>query len=127
MKTASCLCGGVSFELRGPLDAAIACHCGQCRKQSGNYWTSTHTADGDLHFVSKAPLRWYRSSANAQRGFCGECGSSLFWKEDGSLRTSVCTGSIDGPTGVVLGGHIFCENAGDYYEIAGGEYRRPQD
>ncbi len=50
MKTGSCLCGGVAFELRGPLDDVIACHCGQCRKQTGNYWSSTHTADADLTF-----------------------------------------------------------------------------
>ena len=33
---------------------------------------------------------------------------------------------VDGPTGVKLAGHIFCDNAGDYYEIAGGDYRLDQ-
>ncbi len=36
MKTGSCLCGGVTFEMRGPLKAITACHCTQCRKQTGN-------------------------------------------------------------------------------------------
>ena len=127
MKTASCLCGSVSFELRGALDDAIACHCGQCRKQTGNYWTSTHTADSDLHFIRKETLAWYRSSPTAQRGFCKACGSTLFWKADDSGSTSVCVGAIDGKSDLKLAGHIYVSDAGDYYDIAGGSYRKPQD
>jgi hypothetical protein len=126
VKTASCLCGDVRFELRGALDGVVACHCTQCRKQTGHHWASTHTADADLHFVSKESLRWYRSSPRAQRGFCGRCGSTLLWKTDGSQTTSVCAGAIDGPTGLALAGHIFVADAGDYYSIHGGEYRKDQ-
>jgi hypothetical protein len=126
LKTGSCLCGDVRFELRGTLDGVIACHCGQCRKQTGHHWASTHTADADLHFVADSTLRWYRSSDRAQRGFCSRCGSSLFWKTDGSTVTSVCVGSIDGPTGLQVAGHIFVADKGDYYSLgdaaARGEY-----
>ncbi len=125
MKTGSCLCGEVAFELRGPLDDVIVCHCTQCRKQTGNYWASTHTADKDLHFTKKGSLLWFRSSHKAQRGFCGTCGSTLFWKTDGSDATSVCAGVIDGKSGLKLAGHIYTDNAGDYYDITGGRYRKP--
>jgi hypothetical protein len=124
MKTGSCLCGAVSFEINGPLRAVIACHCIQCRKQTGNYMSATAAADSDLRLRASASLKWYRSSPKARRGFCGECGSVLFWKTDGSDRTSIAAGAIDGPTGAPLEGHIFCESAGDYYEIAGGGYRK---
>jgi hypothetical protein len=124
MKTGSCLCGGVAFELRGPLDDVIACHCGQCRKQTGNYWASTHTANADLHFKKNGSLAWYRSSEKAQRGFCSACGSTLFWKPDYGDHTSVCVGAIDGKSGLKLAGHIFVDDAGDYYDIAGGNYRK---
>jgi hypothetical protein len=126
VKTGSCLCGGVTYELHGELDDVIACHCTQCRKQSGHYWASTHTRDADLRVTARRTLRWYRSSPGIQRGFCNACGSTLFWKRDGSSQTSVCVGTIDGKTGLKLGGHIFLDNAGDYYEIAGGSYRKPQ-
>ena len=36
------------------------------------------------------------------------------------------SGSIDGATGLKLEGHIYCDNAGDYYEIAGGDYKLGQ-
>jgi hypothetical protein len=126
MKTGSCLCGGVAFELRGPLKPVTACHCTQCRKQTGNYWASTTSADADLHFTRKDTLAWYRASDKAQRGFCKACGSTLFWKADGRDTTSICAGAIDGATGLKLEGHIYCDNAGDYYEIAGGGYRLGQ-
>jgi len=31
----SCLCGGVEFEIDGPLTAPLNCHCSLCRKQHG--------------------------------------------------------------------------------------------
>jgi hypothetical protein len=126
MKTGSCLCGGVRFELRGELDAIVACHCTQCRKQTGHFWASTHTANDDLHFVSDETLHWFRSSARAKRGFCDRCGSTLFWTIDGAATTSVCAGAIDGLTGLKLAGHIFVADAGDYYTISGGNYRKDQ-
>lgn len=126
MKTGSCLCGAVAFEIHGAMDDVVACHCIQCRKQSGNYWASTQVADEDLKFTRQDGLTWFSSSAEAKRGFCKECGSSLFWKMEGSQRTSVCVGAIDGATGLKLGGHIYVDFAGDYYEIAGGSYRKSE-
>ena len=122
MKTGSCLCGAVAFEVHGPLSDVTACHCGQCRKQTGNYWASTHCADTDLKFTRQNGLKWFASSENAKRGFCKECGSTLFWKQNGDHNTSICLGSLDGKSGLKLGGHIFTADAGDYYVIAGGDY-----
>ncbi|MGQ0485522.1 MAG: GFA family protein [Hyphomicrobiales bacterium] len=124
MKTGSCLCGAVKYEVHGPLRNVIACHCEQCRKQTGTYMSATAAKDGDWKIVEGRGLKWYRSSGKARRGFCGECGSVLFWKGDGRDYTAIAAGSIDGPTGLTLDGHIFCASAGDYYEIAGGSYRR---
>ncbi|WP_395688080.1 GFA family protein [Aestuariivirga sp.] len=124
MKTGSCLCGAVAFEIHGPLRPVIACHCIQCRKQTGTYMSATACADVDLTFSRRVGLAWFRSSPEAQRGFCRECGSVLFWKADGTDTTSISAGAIDGSTDVPLDGHIFCESAGDYYEITGGSYRR---
>ena len=124
IKTGSCLCGAVSFEVRGPLRPTIACHCIQCRKQTGTYMSATACADGDLAFTRQDGLKWFRSSEDAERGFCKDCGSVLFWKQDGSDATSISAGAIDGPSGAPLEGHIFCGSAGDYYVIAGGSYRK---
>jgi hypothetical protein len=125
MKTGSCLCGAVKYEAL-ELSGVTACHCEQCRKQTGNYWASSRVQDSDLKLVEARGLKWFRSSKTAQRGFCGECGSTLFWKGDGTDYTAVTAGTIDGKSGLKLAGHIFCDDAGDYYEIAGGGYRSGQ-
>ena len=81
-------------------------------------------ADADLKFTNQDGLKWFASSADAKRGFCKNCGSSLFWKSKDSQATSVCAGTIDGKTELKLGGHIYVASAGDYYEITGGSYQK---
>jgi hypothetical protein len=125
MNKGSCLCGNVTYEVTGPLRDVVACHCTQCRKQSGHFPAFTNAKNSDFKLTSSEPLKWYRASDFASRGFCGTCGSVLFWKRDGGEEISIAAGSFDGPTGLKLGGHIFCAAAGDYYEITGGDYQRP--
>ncbi|MGB8327415.1 MAG: GFA family protein [Steroidobacteraceae bacterium] len=122
----SCLCGDTSYEVRGPLRNVVACHCTQCRKQTGHFMAATSVDLGSLRLVRADQLRWYRSSASAERGFCGRCGSILFWKTDGRDEISITAGSIDGPTGLVIEGHIFCADKGDYYAIPDEGYRFEQ-
>jgi hypothetical protein len=96
-KTGSCLCG-VAFEITGLLGPVIACHCHQCRKQTGAYLMNS--SGSPKHAASK----WYRSSDTGRRGFCEQCGSVLFWKGDGYDYIAIAAGSIDGKLGVTLGG-----------------------
>ncbi len=126
MKTGACLCGGVAFKISGPLRPVVVCHCTQCRKQSGHFGAFTGCDDADLAYTADATLVWYRATEAAGRGFCNACGSLLFWKGDGSNYTSIAAGSIDGPTGVKVEGHIYCADKGDYYDILDGEYQKPQ-
>jgi hypothetical protein len=125
-KTGSCLCGAVAFEITGQLRPVIACHCHQCRKQTGTYMSSTAVKDEQFRLTETRGLKWYRSSDTGRRGFCEQCGSVLFWKGDGYDYIAIAAGSIDGKLGVTLDGHIFCESAGDYYQITGGRFQAPR-
>jgi hypothetical protein len=126
MKTGSCLCGGVRFEINGALRPVVGCHCSQCRKQSGHFGAFTACDNADLTFTADKTLAWYRASDNAGRGFCNACGSLLFWKSDTRNYTSIAAGAIDGPTGLSIEGHIYCADKGDYYDILDGAYQKPQ-
>lgn len=117
MKTGSCLCGAVAYELHGELRSSVGCHCTQCRKTTGHYLSATQVNDKNLKVTTDTGLKWYRSSDVAERGFCDTCGSSLFWRMDGEGKTSVLSGTIDGPTGLKEEKHIFCKDKGDYYEL----------
>lgn len=111
-----CLCGALRYRVSGPLRPIIACHCTQCRKSSGHYVAATACANTDLS-VTGDSLRWYRSSVHAERGFCGVCGSNLFWRLLGSDQTSIWAGGIDGPTGLRIASQWHTESKGDYYEL----------
>lgn len=115
MLSGSCLCGQIKFTVQGPPQEPSVCHCSQCRKQSGHLWASAYVGDEQISITG--PLKWYASSATAKRGFCPSCGAFLFWKATAETTTSFALGSIDGPTGLHLGKHIFTANKGDYYSI----------
>ncbi len=116
--TGGCLCSAVRFDVNGPLRPVVACHCVQCRKTSGHYVAATSAAREDL--VITGEVTWFASSPRARRGFCGVCGSSLFWEEVGGSRVSIHAGTLDGPTGLALAGHIFVADKGDCYGLADG-------
>lgn len=119
MQTGSCLCGGVTYSLTGPLRNSVACHCLQCRKTSGHYVSATQVGPDQLTITKDNSLRWYQSSPEAQRGFCAICGSSLFWRHDADNgATSVMSGTLDGATGITTEKHIFVADKGDYYTLA---------
>ncbi len=121
-----CLCGAVRFRTQGDLSKIVACHCSQCRRQTGNFYAAVNVRDEKLTVEGSENVAWYRASDWAGRGFCRTCGSALFWKGDGSNYTSVMAGSFDRPTGFSIGVHIYCADKGDYYEITDGAPQFPQ-
>lgn len=116
----SCLCGEVSFEIDADLRDPIACHCMQCRQQSGHYFSAVAAPKTALRLTADAQLRWYRHTETARRGFCGICGSTLFWRDDDGAKVMVAMASLDAPTGLRLAGHYWTDFKGDYYQIADG-------
>lgn len=117
MHRGSCNCSGVVFEISGSLSPPSACHCGQCRKQSGHVWSSTSVPERNISFKADDTLQWYRASDKAKRGFCGICGAFLFWQHNDEDEISVAMGALEAPTGVTLNRHIFVADKGDYYDI----------
>ncbi|WBU63880.1 GFA family protein [Paracoccus aerodenitrificans] len=113
--TGGCLCGSVRFRTE-TCEAPVSCHCGQCRRWSGHIWAFISTIN--LRITGRENVRWYRSLDFAQRGFCGICGSSLFWRRDRADEIAVSAGTVDEPTEMTLSRHIFTAHKGDYYEIA---------
>ncbi len=117
MQKGSCECGAVQYELSGELRQVVSCHCSQCRKTSGHFWAATNVPNDALKITKDAGLKWFRSSDVARRGFCTECGSSLFYQFDGKGNTAIGAGTLDGATGLETIRHIFTGSKGDYYDI----------
>jgi hypothetical protein len=116
-KRGSCLCGRVTFTVSGDLHPPDACHCVQCRKQSGHYFASTNVPRALLAITGEETLSWYKSSAKIRRGFCSICGSFLFWDPIEMDLIAIVMGAFDAPTSTQLAKHIFVTEKGDYYRI----------
>jgi hypothetical protein len=120
MASGRCICGAVAFEVRGTLRDVHLCHCTECRRWAGHVWAATEAAWADLDFTEERGLRWIASpdsEYDARRGFCTECGSSLFWRVPGGDRVSLAAGCLDGGTGLETTEQIWTASAGDYYEL----------
>jgi hypothetical protein len=98
MATGRCLCGAVRYEVRGPLGDVLICHCEECRRWHGHISAFTAARREDLAVDDGRLVRWVdspASDAHARRGFCGECGSSLFWDAPGRETISIAAGTLD--------------------------------
>jgi hypothetical protein len=116
-----CLCAAVKYEIHGPLYNVINCHCSKCRRIHGHTAAYASTKKGDLKLVEQRGLKWYRSikdeTPEVNRGFCKECGGSLFWEARDDIHIYISAGTLDKPTGLKTIGHIWMNQAGDYYEL----------
>ena len=120
MITGGCECGKVRFEVPSVRDTVTVCHCGQCRRTSGHIWASTKAKFDDVTFTEDEGLVWFASSAHAKRGFCNQCGSSLFYRQNGEEGLAIAAGCIDDDGDLEIGRHIFVADKGRYYEIGDG-------
>jgi hypothetical protein len=115
-----CLCGAVRFETSAPLRDVLVCHCRECRRWHGHLGAYTAVDRDALVFLADEGLRWVaspESDAHARRGFCGECGSSLFWDAPGRETISIAAGTLDPPTGLRSISQWYASQASDYYEL----------
>ena len=115
---ASCLCKGVNMTISGQFRPVMNCHCVQCTKTHGNFAAYTSILEENIIFQSKKTLKWYNSSATAKRGFCNNCGASIFFKRSGSRSVSLSAGMLSKPTKLKSVSHIYYFNKSDYYKIS---------
>lgn len=77
----SCLCGKIRFSFNSAPMTTCICHCSICRRSVGSAgvaWASFPRESLQL----EGEVSWHQSSDHARRGFCGGCGTSLFFKDD---------------------------------------------
>ncbi len=107
MATGRCLCGGVRYEIAGEACSADRLPLHTCARTSGNFAVMAGCKSADLRLPPSDTLNWYQSSESVQRGFCSHCGGNLFWKAAPGVETYATLGTLDRPTGLRLGEHIY--------------------
>jgi hypothetical protein len=107
--TGGCLCGAVRYRATPDHREGYYCHCRMCQLAFGN----TRAAFFNLR---KAQVAWtqglpsyYASSAFAQRGFCGRCGTPLSFEYLDSENVDLSVGSLDDPAAITPTSHFAVE------------------
>lgn len=94
--TGGCLCGACRYEAVGePVDVRV-CHCRKCQKATGAPLYARVRMSGAAVTMSGS-VGWYPSSDNILRGFCPNCGTSLFSRRTDGSTISLLMGSLDDP------------------------------
>ena len=116
--TGQCHCGAIQYEVSGDLTGVINCHCGDCRRWHGNHAAYAVARLQDFSFTTgEDKLKWYESSARARRGFCPECGSSIFKDNKDGENIVLSVGALEAPTGLCHLKDIFTDSKGDWYDV----------
>lgn len=95
--TGGCQCGAVRYAASAVMDNTHLCHCRMCQKAVGGLFAALVAVPRDAFAWTRGvPSRW-RSSAEVDRGFCGQCGTPLFYEDVTGAHVSVTLGSLDDP------------------------------
>jgi len=76
----SCLCGTVSFEIKGEFDSFYLCHCHHCQKDTGSAYAAnlfSQSATLVWHSGSDAVTSFTLPGTRHSKSFCKHCGSAL--------------------------------------------------
>lgn len=123
----ACLCGAVTFEGTPSGQGIGVCHCKMCRVQNSGPFFAARFSDG-VTLTNERGLRWYDASDIGERGFCTECGSTLFWRPKGAPPTdwAVSAGSLPDADAGAIFEHIWVDDQPAYYAFADDAPRRTE-
>jgi hypothetical protein len=93
--TGGCQCGAVRYEYSVKPDNACICHCRMCQKQFGNFFGAFAGSHSKNFRITRGALAHFKSSDDAKRGFCRDCGTPLTYEGLSRSHISVSIGSLD--------------------------------
>ncbi|AFY60317.1 GFA family protein [Synechococcus sp. PCC 6312] len=111
-----CLCGAITVQTpdKTSLDA---CHCGMCRRWGGGPALGI-SCGTDVELAGIEKLKVYQSSDWAERAFCGECGSHIYYKLLPTQEYFLPAGLFPDSINFEFTEQIFIDMKPSYYEFA---------
>lgn len=88
---------------------------------TGHYMAASQVSLSDIDIQGE--VKWHYVSDSSRHGFCPECGSQIFWRNDKNDFLSVTAGSMQDTSRLEVAGHVFVGEKGDYYQISDDEKR----
>jgi hypothetical protein len=119
----ACLCGAVRFSAALPSKWVAHCHCSFCRRAHGAAfvtWVGFPAGQVTVDADAQAPT-WHSSSPGARRGFCGRCGSPMFfeserWPDETHVARALFLDELDREPSA----HVFYESHVPWLELGDG-------
>ena len=116
----SCLCGRVTFEVKGPIGPMSNCHCTDCRKShAAAFATYIDVAKGALTFLQgEDHLQTYKAPSGTKRSFCRTCGSIVTcWSDGDPTFLEISASTLDTPTDLKPEYHGYVRSRASWYDI----------
>ena len=114
-----CLCGAVRYEVDGPFNMMVHCHCSMCRKHHGGSFATVVSAPlmGFRWISGQDHVRSYTSSEKGRRSFCSTCGSVTPMLIKGMDLVICPAGNLQGDLTIQPGAHWFVTSKAPWYTI----------
>ncbi|MFN4114328.1 MAG: GFA family protein [Sphingomonadaceae bacterium] len=90
MPSGHCHCGAIRYSFQGGVRHSSVCHCEDCRRCAGAIGVAWIAVAADDFAIEQGKPKRYRSSADAERYFCGDCGTGLYY-----INENVLPGLVD--------------------------------
>lgn len=113
----SCLCGQVKINAKSMSTDMGVCHCGICRKWTGGPLMAVDCGN-EVSFSGEEYIKVYDSSDWAERGFCKQCGSHLFYRLKENNQHIMMVGLFDNLDDIRFDHQVFIDDKPNFYEFA---------
>ena len=114
--TGKCMCGAVKITATAKEPHVAVCHCDMCRRWSAGPFMEITCQT--VSFDDEANVGRIRSSDWAERGFCTQCGSNLFYHIVDGADYQVSVGLFDDQSVFHMSLQVFSDRKPPYYEFA---------
>lgn len=121
MYTASCLCGGIKFNIHQDIDKIFICHCKQCQKAQGSAFVAIAVIETkNIAFIQGEHLiAAYSTVPEKKRVFCKNCASPLYSaREDLPKVVRLRVGVINEDLNAKVFSHAFTSYKAVWFDIA---------
>lgn len=119
MKKGSCLCGELKYQVTGPLNVVMNCHCKFCRKaHSAPYITASLVPQNAVEITAGSELiAEYDFGDGRKRCYCSDCGTRVLNRIPRAGLIAIMVATLDDHADVVPGFHINVESKLEYLKI----------
>ncbi len=112
-----CLCGAIGVTAKSAGSSVGACHCKMCRRWGGGPFMEIDCG-GVVAIDGEENLAVFNSSAWAERGFCKQCGSHLFYRIKETGQHMIPVGIFDNDEGLVFDHQVFIDEKPSFYHFS---------